>query len=85
MNETPIHELPSEYNALILAVSTQRIDGVNGANSTLTVLGSELTNGTQYKCGVLDLVTTFSIVNYSALVTLKVQGGCKLDIVHTSS
>ena len=73
MNETLIHELPNQYNTLVLAVSTQRKDGINGATSVLTVLGSELTNGTQYKCGVLNL-TTISIVNYSTLVTLKVQG-----------
>ena len=83
MNETLISELPTEYNALILAVGIQRTDGVTGENSTLTVLGNELTSGTQYKCGVLDLATTLSIVNYSALVTLKVIGGCKSDIVHT--
>lgn len=73
MNETLIHRLPQEYNAS--SVSSQRTDGVNGENSTLTVLGSELTNGTQYRCSVLDQATT-TIVNYSAPVTLIVQGVC---------
>jgi hypothetical protein len=72
MDETLIHELPDEYSALISAVSTQRTDGVNGVNSTLTVLGSELTNGTRFKCGVLDYAT-ISIVNSSSLVSLTVQ------------
>ena len=73
MNETLIHRLPQEYDAL--SVSSQRTDGVNGEKSTLTVLGSELTNGTQYRCGVLDQETT-TIVNFSAPVTLTVQGVC---------
>ena len=73
MNETLIHQLPQEYDAL--SASSQRTDAINGENSTLTVLGSEQTNGTQYRCSVLDLATT-TIVNYSALVTLIVQGVC---------
>ena len=76
MNETLIHDLPSDYSALISAVSTQRTDGINGVNSTLTVLGSELTDGTQYKCGILDLAT-FSIVNSSTFVSLTVRSRCK--------
>ena len=76
MNETLIHDLPSEYSALISAVSTQRTDGVNGVNSTLTVLGSELTDGTRYKCGILDFATV-SIVNSSAFVSLTVQSRCR--------
>ena len=71
MNETLIHQLPPEYNAS--SVSSQRTDEVLGQNSTLTVLGSEQTNGTQYRCGVLDLDTT-RVVDYSAAVTLTVQG-----------
>ena len=73
MNETLVHQLPQEYDAS--SVSSQRTDGIEGANSTLTVLGSELTNGTQYRCGVLDQATT-TIVDYSAPVTLTVQGVC---------
>ena len=73
MNETLIHRLPQEYDAS--SVSSQRTDGVNGEKSTLTVLGSEQTNGTQYRCGVLDQATT-TIINYSAPVTLTVQGVC---------
>ena len=76
MNETLIHDLPSEYSALISAVSTQRTDGVNGVDSTLTVLGSELTDGTRYKCGILDFATV-SIVNSSAFVSLTVQSRCR--------
>lgn len=77
MNETLIHQLPQEYDAL--SASSQRTDAINGENSTLTVLGSEQTNGTQYRCSVLDLATT-TIVNYSALVTLIVQGVCTIHI-----
>ena len=74
MNETLIHQLPPEYDAS--SVSLQRTDEVDGENSTLTVLGSEQTNGTQYRCGVLDLATTpVTVVDYSAAVTLTVQGG----------
>ena len=73
VNEILIHRLPQEYDAS--SVSSQRTDGVNGEKSTLSVLGSELTNGTQYRCGVLDQATT-TIVNYSAPVTLTVQGMC---------
>lgn len=71
MNQTLIHQLPQEYDASSL--SSQRTDGINGKNSTLTVLGSEQTNGTQYRCGVLEQATTV-IVDYSALATLAVQG-----------
>ena len=52
---------------------TQRMDGIHGENSTLFVMASELTNGTQYTCGVLDLSTN-SIVEYSPPATLLVQG-----------
>ena len=71
MNETLIHLLPQEYDASSL--SSQRTDGINGENSTLTVLGSEQTNGTQYRCGVLEQATTI-IVEYSTVATLAVQG-----------
>ena len=77
MNETLIHQLPHEYDAS--SVSSQRTDAINGENSTFTVLGSEQSNGTHYRCGVLDLVTT-TIVNYSALVTLTVQGVCTIHV-----
>ena len=70
-NQTLIHQLPQEYNAS--SVTSQRTDGVRGENSTLTVLGSVQTNGTQYRCGILDLATT-TIAEYSALITLTVQG-----------
>ena len=72
MNETLIHQLPKGYNATSVVI--QRSDGNEGGNSTLTVLGTEVTNGTQYRCGLLDLQTT-SIVNFSDPVLLKVQGG----------
>ena len=78
LNETLIHQLPQEYDAS--SVSSQRTDAISGANSTLTVLGSEQTNGTQYRCGILDLATT-TIANYSALVTLTVQGACIIHII----
>ena len=71
MNETLIHLLPKEYNAS--SVSRRRSDGDIGGNSTLTVLASEVTNETQYVCGVLD-TRTILVVNYSAPVVLYVQG-----------
>ena len=77
MNETLIHQLPPEYDAS--SVSSQRTDEVDGENSTLTVLGSEQTNGTQYRCGVLDIAMT-TIADYSAAVTLTVQGAWYIPI-----
>lgn len=71
MNKTTIHLLPNSYGAS--SFSMQRSDGKDGENSTLRVLGTEVTNGTQYKCGLLDLQSN-SIVNYSAPVSLDVQG-----------
>ena len=71
MNETLIHQLPKEYNAS--SVSRHRSDGNIGGNSTLNVLASEVTNETQYVCGVLD-TRTYLVVNYSAPVVLNVQG-----------
>ena len=75
MNQTLIHQLPQGYDAS--SVSSQCTDAISGVNSSLTVLGNEQTDGTQYRCGILDLATT-TIVNYSALVTLTVQGACIL-------
>ena len=73
-NQTLIHQLPPEYNAS--SVTSPRTDVTRGENSTLTVLGSEQTNGTRYRCGILDVGAT-SIVEYSALITLSVQGMAK--------
>ena len=74
MNETLIHLLPKEYNATSAGI--QRSEGNEGKNSILTVLGTEVTNGTQYRCGLLDLQTnSILIVNFSDPVLLKVQGG----------
>ena len=70
-NQTLIHQLPPEYNAS--SVTSPRTDVARGENSTLTVLGSEQTNGTRYRCGILDVGATI-IVEYSALITLRVQG-----------
>ena len=68
----------SGYNAS--SISKQRMDGVSGVNSTLSVMASELTNGTQYTCGVLDLSTN-NIVEYSSPATLLVQGEFLLVII----
>ena len=66
-----IHHLPSDYN--ISFKSTSRSDGVDGDNSTLCVIATEVTNGTLYRCGILDIFSNV-IVNYSVSAKLMVQG-----------
>ena len=66
-----IHHLPSDQNISFKSVS--RSDGVDGDNSTLCVVATEVTNGTLYRCGILDIFSNL-IVNYSASAKLMVQG-----------
>lgn len=66
-----IHRWPGDHNVSYKSVS--RSDGVDGDNSTLCVIATEVTNGTLYRCGILDIFSNL-IVNYSASARLTVQG-----------
>ena len=70
-NGIDILYLPDDHNTS--SVSVHRKDGERGENSTLSVLASQLNNGTFYMCGILDLSTN-QIVNYSSAAILLVQG-----------
>ena len=69
-----IHRLPNDHNVSFKSVS--RSDGVSGDNSTLCVIATEMTNGTLFRCGILDIFSNL-IVNYSASAKLMVQGELK--------
>ena len=72
-----IHLLSKLNDHNVSFESVARSDGIDGNNSTLCIVATEITNNTFYKCGVLD-ITTNLIINFSAPVKLTVQGKKKV-------